>query len=218
MNRVKAIFYDFDGVIKESTEVKTLAFYNLYLPFGKEIADKVVEHHLKHGGVSRFEKFKYYHKTYLNKELSQEEIDVWASQFSELVLKSVINSPYVEGAVDSIKTLDKTVQQFIITGTPQREINYILEKLELSKYFVKVGGSPKNKIDWSRDLLKEFSLNSKDVLFIGDALTDYEAAKYHGFSFLLRSHQENLDYFNGINVPKVENLNNLVTFVNNIKV
>ena len=29
MNRVKAIFYDFDGVIKESTEVKTLAFYNL---------------------------------------------------------------------------------------------------------------------------------------------------------------------------------------------
>lgn len=38
---IKAIFWDFDGVIAESVNVKTEAFYNLYLPYGIEIAEKV---------------------------------------------------------------------------------------------------------------------------------------------------------------------------------
>jgi HAD superfamily hydrolase (TIGR01549 family) len=214
MNKIKAIFYDFDGVIKESTSVKTDAFYKLYLPFGKDIADKVVSHHLQHGGVSRFEKFKIYHKNFLGQELSQEEIFMWAEKFSALVLKSVIESPYVEGAKESIKLLSNTLQQFIITGTPQAEINYIVKELGLSNYFVKIAGSPKNKINWGTELLGEFNLRKENVLFIGDALTDYEAAKHHGFSFILRSHEENLVFFNEINVLKVKNLVDLATVIN----
>ena len=57
---IKAIFWDFDGVIAESVNVKTEAFYNLYLPYGIEIAEKVRRHHLDNGGMSRFEKFRYY--------------------------------------------------------------------------------------------------------------------------------------------------------------
>ncbi len=214
MNKIKAIFYDFDGVIKESTSVKTEAFYKLYLPFGKAIADKVVAHHLQNGGVSRFEKFKIYHKNFLGQELSEEEIVVWAEKFSTLVLKSVIESPYVDGAKESIKFLNDAVQQFIITGTPQDEINYIVKELGLSNYFIKVAGSPKNKIKWSAELLEEFNLRKENVLFIGDALTDYEAAKHHGFYFLLRSHEENLVIFNEINVLKVKNLVDLATVIN----
>lgn len=52
---IKAIFWDFDGVIAESVNVKTEAFYNLYLPYGIEIAEKVRRHHLDNGGMSRFE-------------------------------------------------------------------------------------------------------------------------------------------------------------------
>ena len=59
---IKNIFFDFDGVIAESVSAKTDAFEEMYLPYGKDIAAKVVEYHKLHGGVSRYEKFKYFHK------------------------------------------------------------------------------------------------------------------------------------------------------------
>ena len=49
---IKAIFWDFDGVIADSVNVKTDAFYELYLPYGKNIAEKVKEYHLANGGFS----------------------------------------------------------------------------------------------------------------------------------------------------------------------
>lgn len=209
MSKIKAIFYDFDGVIKDSTKVKTLAFYSLYLPFGREVADKAVAHHLKHGGVSRFEKFKIYHKEFLNEELNENEIQLWASRFSNLVLKEVIASSYVKGAKESILGLTDKVQQFIVTGTPQNEIDLIIKELGIAYSFRQICGSPKNKIDWSTELLSIYGFKNDEVLFIGDALTDYEAAEHHGFNFLLRTHEENQEYFKGIETKRRPDLTDL---------
>ena len=66
---VNAIIFDFDGVVLESLNVKTNAFKKLYEPYGSDISKKVVEHHLENGGVSRFDKIKFYHNiffTYLS--------------------------------------------------------------------------------------------------------------------------------------------------------
>ena len=46
---IKNIFFDFDGVIAESVSAKTDAFKEIYLPYGNEIANKVVEYHKLHG-------------------------------------------------------------------------------------------------------------------------------------------------------------------------
>ena len=46
---IKNIFFDFDGVIAESVSAKTDAFEEMYLPYGKDIAAKVVEYHKLHG-------------------------------------------------------------------------------------------------------------------------------------------------------------------------
>ena len=55
-SRYQAILFDFDGVLVESTYIKTQAFYQLYLPYGKIIAKKAVDHHLQHMGIARYEK------------------------------------------------------------------------------------------------------------------------------------------------------------------
>ena len=59
---LKGIIFDFDGVVAESVQVKTDAFAYLYASHGKKIVSKVTEHHELNGGMSRFEKIKYYHK------------------------------------------------------------------------------------------------------------------------------------------------------------
>ena len=88
---IKNIFFDFDGVIAESVSAKTDAFEEMYLKYGKDIAVKVVEYHKRHGGVSRFEKFKYFHKELLNEEINQDKIDELAIQFSNFIKIKLMN-------------------------------------------------------------------------------------------------------------------------------
>jgi HAD superfamily hydrolase (TIGR01549 family) len=214
---IKAIFYDFDGVIKDSTKIKTEAFYDLYLPFGEEIAQKAMAHHIAHGGISRFEKFKYYHATFLNITLSQEEINEWAEKFSTLVLKKVIASNYVPGAENALKTLSTEYEQYIITGTPKHEIDIVLKELGLDIYFKEVYGSPENKISISQRILDQQKYKPNEVLFIGDASTDYEAAKAFSLHFLLREHEENSKLFSSIDVVKTKDLTDLKEIIKKIE-
>ena len=51
--KIKYIFFDFDGVIKESVEIKTDAFEQLFLPFGIDIARKITQWYLT-GGSDNF--------------------------------------------------------------------------------------------------------------------------------------------------------------------
>jgi len=106
----KNIFFDFDGVIAESVAAKTDAFREMYAHYGNDIADKVVDYHVKNGGVSRFEKFKYWEKTFFNREMSEEVMRKKANEFSNLVLKKVINAPEVDGAKYFIKKYYKKIK------------------------------------------------------------------------------------------------------------
>ncbi len=214
---IKAIFYDFDGVIKESTDIKSRAFYDLYEEFGEDIANKVEEYHIANGGISRFEKIKYWHKTHLGIDITDAELEKWTNRFSELVLKRVIDSPYVTGAKEAISTLGSTYDQYIITGTPQNEIETICEELKITDLFKLIAGSPTNKINWSTELMQRFSLDNTEIVFIGDATTDYEAAKHHGFYFVLREHEENRLLFSEKNVLKINDLLSLAEVIKNIE-
>ena len=104
---LKGIIFDFDGVIAESVQVKTDAFANLYQPYGDNVVNKVIEHHEANGGMSRFEKIKIYHESFLNKVTTNKEIEKLANQFSRLVVNKVIDSPYVPGALEYINKVYK---------------------------------------------------------------------------------------------------------------
>ena len=55
---IKAIIFDFDGVIVESMDIKTQAFAHLFRKCSEDIIKKVIQLHLDNGGMSRYEKFK----------------------------------------------------------------------------------------------------------------------------------------------------------------
>src|SRR5688572_16139418 len=97
MLRFDAIVFDFDGVLVESVDVKTKAFAALYDGYGSEVVSKVMQWHLAHGGVSRYEKFRHFHRAFLSKELSAEEEKSLGERFSALVEKAVIEAPWVPG-------------------------------------------------------------------------------------------------------------------------
>ena len=73
LSKFDVIFWDFDGVIKESVQVKAEAYVALFSGHGIEVQQKVREHHLQHGGMSRYEKIFLYFQEYVHRHISVKE-------------------------------------------------------------------------------------------------------------------------------------------------
>lgn len=196
MRVYKAYIFDFDGVIKESVRVKSEAFLQLYVSEGKEFQQRVEEYHLANGGISRFLKFKVWNE-WLGRSTSEETIEGLANKFSQLVIDNVVASPFVIGAMEALQSAHKNALCFIATGTPDDEIHMILSRLRLKEFFREVHGSSRNKSVIVNDILERFQLKPSQVLFIGDAQTDYQAALDNGLDFYLRKTDYNIDWFEG---------------------
>lgn len=180
-----AVFFDFDGVIADSVDVKTYAFAELFKEYGPEIKDKVIEYHIQNGGMARYEKFRYYYKNLLRKDITDNELKKLGKRFSELVVEKVISSKYINGAIETLKNLFKNkIPLFIISGTPQDEIEYIVKKRSLSDYFTEVHGSPRKKAAIIKEILDRHKYHPSKCLFIGDSMSDYNAAKETGTQFI----------------------------------
>lgn len=196
MRELNTIFWDFDGVIKDSIEVKTQAFVKLFQPFGAEIAERVREHHEAHGGMSRFDKLPLYLQ-WAGEEPSESRVGEFCDQFSLLVLQDVIDSPWVPGVEIYLRTNPHQQIFVLVSATPQEELEQILHALDLTECFAEVFGAPTRKKDAIRLTLAARKLDPHGCLMIGDARADLEAAEANQVPFMLRRHETNSNVFAG---------------------
>ena len=188
---VKSIIFDFDGVIAESVNIKTKAFIKLYGKYGAEIVNKVSEHHTANGGMSRFEKFKFYHKKYLGVKLNVNGIKELSRLFSNIVVNEVIQAPFVLGAFDFLCKYNGEYDFFILSATPESEIRKIASEKKIARFFKGVYGSPKSKYFHIENIIKIFSYDRDEVVFIGDSVNDLAAAKKSKIKFIARILENN---------------------------
>jgi len=194
---IRAVIFDFDGVIVESVDVKTKAFAELYKPYGEVVVQQVIEHHQANGGVSRFDKFKKYHGDFLGTAISKDEIAELADQFSQLVLEKVVQAPFVPGAQKFLKRNYQKYKLFISSATPQMEVRGICRRRNLIDFFCEIFGSPESKASHIDKILTNYEFKSHEVVFVGDALSDLQAAEVHGLDFIARINPDLQDPLTG---------------------
>ncbi len=100
---IRAIIFDFDGVILDSVEIKTRAFARLFEAHGPEVVRQAVGHHLAHGGISRFRNFQHIHEDILHRPLSEAESQQLGERFSELVFDEVVKAAWIPGVPEATK-------------------------------------------------------------------------------------------------------------------
>jgi phosphoglycolate phosphatase-like HAD superfamily hydrolase len=172
-----AYFFDFDGVIVDSVPVKAKAFALLFENYGSEIQEKVIEHHLNNGGMTRKEKIHYYFENYVGQKVSENTLITYCGKFSKIVEKEVVAAPEIAGAVDFLQKASKKTQCFIVSATPDDELIRIVAKRDLKKYFIEILGSDRSKTENLFYLIKKYNLVSLNCKFFGDAMSDHNAAK-----------------------------------------
>lgn len=204
---VRAVFLDFDGVIAESVDIKTVAFQKLFEDEGPDVMAQVRDYHLSHGGVSRFDKFRYFYAGILKRPLSEEIFQDLCNRFSRLVIDEVVNSPYVPGAREFIEEYAQRCALFVTSATPQGEIEEIMQRRKLDHFFKKIYGAPFSKSDAVKEVLESEKISPREAVYIGDAFSDYEAAECNGVPFIARiSNKEAEAVFHDISCAKVSDL------------
>jgi len=198
----KILFWDFDGVIKESVDVKTKAFQELFVEYGTEVTEKIRVHHEANGGMSRFEKFPIYME-FANIKATDEKIKRLCEKFSDLVLDGVVNSPWIPGAETFIRSNTNQQIFIVVSATPTEELLEIIERLNLRYSFESIFGAPTSKAEAIRTSLNRLSISAADAVMIGDASADLEAASLNKVPFILRRHYSNTKFtesFAGITI------------------
>lgn len=177
------IFFDFDGVIKDSVEVKSECFIELFKNEDKSFQDRIRAYHLNNGGISRYNKLRLW-LSWLELDVTDDLVEIYADRFSRLVLDKVVCSSYVPGALEILRS--NKVSKYLVTGTPTLEMKQILNRLNLEDVFKIVRGSEWSKVSSVEYILKKHNLQKEDCIFIGDALTDLNAARSQNIRFYLR--------------------------------
>ena len=207
----QAIIFDFDGVLVESGDIKTQAFADLYQSYGETVVDKVVRYHNLNGGLSRYQKFRHFQQHLLKMPpLTQDEERELDRRFSKLVVEAVIASKPVPGANELVYKEATRIPLFIVSGTPEIELNTIVTRRGLEPYFTEVRGSPKSKQTLIAEILSTHGFTPTRVLMIGDALIDYQSARTNNVAFLGRVRTEDKSPFPE-QVNTVFDLNALLT-------
>ncbi|WP_218310929.1 HAD family hydrolase [Alteromonas antoniana] len=183
LKEYKTLVFDCDGVILNSNKIKSEAFYNSVSDYGHEVARQLVDHHIKYGGVSRYEKFKYFFARILNRSVSSDELNSVIDRYANEVRQGLLSSEVAEG-LGELRIATQGATWLVASGGAQDELRVIFNNLNLAEYFDGgVFGSPTPK-----DKIVEMQLRSGAIgnpsLFLGDSRLDYEVANKFNLDFV----------------------------------
>lgn len=184
--RFKSIAFDFDGVILESVSIKRDAMTALFADHPGHL-DAIISIFERYGGISRYIKFDMIFRDILKMPLAQSDNDALGKKYSSLVVDKVLACSFVQGAREFLEAHHQSTPMYVISGTPDTELNEIVSKRGLAPFFKGVFGSNRDKPEIIKSLLDDQGLAAADMPFVGDALTDFKAAEKTGVPFVGRT-------------------------------
>lgn len=198
-------------MIIESAAIKTEAFSRVFSDYPNHL-EEIVQHHLDNVSLSRFEKFKFVFQNILKERITCEDMVKLGQLYADYSLEDTKNCPEVEGAKEFLESYSSRLPLFVVSGTPEEELREIVTYRSLNKYFTEVYGSPRWKREICCQILRTWSLESSECVFIGDAMTDFREAQHVGIPFVGRA-RDGEDTFDGLGIPVVQNLLAFKTFL-----
>lgn len=201
---IRAAVFDFDGVIAESTEIKTEAFRRLF-----DGDERAVEYHEANMGVSRYDKFRHITTEILGRTYTPKDERRLGERFSELVVDEVVRCPLVPGARELLERLAGELPLFVASATPEEEVRQIVSLRELDALFQGVYGTPATKGEILRRIVSDGDFERREVVMIGDARSDLNGAREAGVRFVGRVPHGAPDPFAEESVPVVSDLSEL---------
>ena len=185
--KYKHLIFDFDGVLVESNEIRFEGFQALFHSYPADEVGKLVQFAKANGGLSRYEKIRYFFEAILNKQISDDAVQTFAKQYSNLVKQKIIEANFVNGTLDFLSRYYNDYDFAIVSGSDQEELREVCQIRKISHFFTEVLGSPASKESNLALLMAKTGWGRGGCLFIGDSINDLNAARTCGIDFIGRN-------------------------------
>ena len=182
---LQAIVLDCDGVLLESLDVKTKAFEELFRAY-PEHRERVRQLHLDNLGMSRYDKFRIIYRDFLHQPLSDGEMETLDESFSRLIMQRMLACPMASGADVFLERFSGRYALFVASATPEAELRAILEGRGIARLFKGIYGAPTTKADILQHIRRTHHWEARELIFVGDALSEHQAAAECGVPFVGR--------------------------------
>ena len=182
---INILFWDFDGVLMNSNTVRDRGFELVLMDYPIDQVKQLMDFHQANGGLSRYVKFRYFFQEVRGEEITDEEVQVWADKFSEIMLANLINKDLlIKETNDFVKANYQNYKMHIVSGSDGNELRKICKGVGINNYFRSIEGSPTPKKKLVADILQAENYNLNESVLIGDSINDYEAAVVNNIGFL----------------------------------
>ena len=180
----KVIYWDFDGVIVFSEPIRDSGFRKSLSHYNESDVNKLLEFHKINGGLSRYVKFNFFFKEILKFDEYSSELKLALKNYNEFMLTEFVKqNPVNFQAISFIKKTLKSKKHHLISASDENELIHICNELNLTDCFISINGSPTPKLDNLQIVTDKYSYSKNNIVYIGDSINDYEAAKTFGCNF-----------------------------------
>ena len=212
LSEYNSVFFDCDGVILQSNDIKTAAFRKALEGHSEDIVDEFLSYHMNNGGVSRYVKFEYYYKKIYGNYTEGKVVEA-ITRYSKIVRDELLLSEYVPGFLSVLNYFNsKKIPCYVVSGGAQDELMYVFEQRGIVDKFSGVYGSPKDKVS-NMDSIDNDSLLTFPAVFFGDSRSDMEVAIKYSIEFCFvsqftewRGWEDIVDSRQFFSVPNFESL------------
>jgi len=192
------LIFDKDGVLFHSEDFKFEYFLGLFDEF-KEHHEEIKAYLVGSGGTPRRLRFKHICEKILGMKDSEAFVDSLVKKSHEEMDGEVLKTDFVEGVKVFIEKYTEN-KKFVCSGSSQEEVDQHLKRNNITHHFISAhGGVPKKSV-----VINDIKQNhGPDILFFGDTMVDYNAAKEAEVTFVgLRSSKYH-DPFKELDICKV---------------
>lgn len=180
------LVFDCDGVVLDSNKVKTEAFRQAAMPYGREPADALAAHHVANGGISRYRKFEYFLSDIVPRGAHGPSLVELLERFASAVREGLESCAIAPGLTE-LRHATRDARWLIVSGGDQGELRDVFARRGLAGMFDGgIFGSPDTK---EHILLRELASGNirNPALFLGDSKYDHRAATHAGIDFMFMS-------------------------------
>ena len=184
--KYKHIIFDFDGVLVESNKMRLEGFQLLFEDYPKEQVELLLRFVKRNGGLSRYDKIRYFFEQVRNETISGPSFRNLAERYSELVKDKIIHVDPVKGALNFLSEYHRNYDFAIVSGSDQEELREVCGIRKIKHFFSEILGSPASKESNVSELMAK-GWKAESCIFVGDSVNDLKAARSCGIDFIGRN-------------------------------
>ncbi len=180
----KALILDFDGVLVESNDIKTEAFRKVFSEYPQHHR-RMIDYHHANMSLSRVEKFRFFIRKCLGRGDDPALLNSLLAAYSGEVRGRVASCPATPGSLNFLEEFSAHVPLYLASVTPVEDLEWVLEKRSLKKYFKEVFGDPPvPKKEAVGRVREREACRAAQLLLIGDSEGDWKTARETGIGFI----------------------------------